>query len=112
MGPVRHKFVKAYWPWTTLLNTIGCVGIVMPYRSIYYLDNWNRSTEFRRHELVHIAQIERLGAWRFSVLYLYYLARYGYRNNPLEVEAYRGTTGHLSQGANQCTSQIQTASNQ
>jgi hypothetical protein len=110
MGPVRHKFVKAYWPWTTLLNTIGCVGIVMPWKSIYYLDNWNKSPEFRRHELVHIAQIERLGAWRFSVLYLYYLARYGYRNNPLEIEAYgSNNTGHMEQ--HECTGSTPIASN-
>ena len=60
----------------------------MPWRSIYVLaDHWH-DAELRRHEMVHIAQIERLGPVRFSALYLFYLARYGYRGNPLEKEAY------------------------
>lgn len=84
----KARFVKAYWPWTWLLNGLGLAGIVMPWRSIYYLEPWQKSPEFIRHELVHIEQIDRLGPIRFSVLYLYYLARYGYRNSPLEREAY------------------------
>lgn len=40
------------------------------------------------HELVHIDQIHRLGVIRFYALYLWYSIRYGYKANPLEVEAY------------------------
>lgn len=107
---MKHRFVKAYGPWTILLKSIGCVGIVMPWRSIYYLEPWHRSPEFRRHELVHIAQIERLGAWRFAALYLYYLARYGYANNPLEIEANGLTRGHMEHHS--CISPTPTVSNQ
>lgn len=82
------RFVKAYWPWTWLLKGLGLAGIVMPWRSIYYLEPWQKSPEFVRHELVHIEQINRDGPVMFSVRYLYWLARYGYANNPYEKEAY------------------------
>ena len=60
----------------------------MPWRVVYYRDNWNKCPVFIRHEMVHIEQIEREGPWLFSIKYLYWLARHGYRNNPYEREAY------------------------
>jgi len=39
-----------------------------------------------KHELVHVAQYIRLG-WKFPLLYIYYHFKYGYWNNPFEVEA-------------------------
>lgn len=41
----------------------------------------------KRHEDAHSAQFKRLGWWRFWPLYTYYHLRYGYKANPLEVEA-------------------------
>lgn len=41
------------------------------------------------HEAVHVRQFERLGLLLYP-LYLWYSARYGYRDNPLEVAARRG----------------------
>ncbi len=41
-----------------------------------------------RHELEHIYQVRRDGWWVFYVKYLYYLARYGYLDNPYELEAH------------------------
>ncbi len=41
------------------------------------------------HESVHVRQFERLGLLLYP-LYLWYSARYGYRDNPLEVAARRG----------------------
>jgi len=40
-----------------------------------------------RHELQHVYQVRREGWWKFYLTYLWYLLRYGYRNNPYEVEA-------------------------
>ena len=84
----RARFVQATGLVAVGLKRAGLVGIVMPWRAIYYLDNWNKCPTFIRHEMVHIEQIERYGAIRFTIVYLYYLARYGYRENPLEKEAY------------------------
>ena len=41
-----------------------------------------------RHEHVHVAQYKRLGWVGFLARYGYEVARYGYRNAPLEREAY------------------------
>ena len=40
------------------------------------------------HELTHVKQIERDGIIKFSVMYTYYTIKYGYRDNPYEIEAY------------------------
>ena len=40
-----------------------------------------------RHELEHIYQVQRDGWFKFHAKYLYWLARYGYKNNPYEIEA-------------------------
>lgn len=40
-----------------------------------------------RHELKHIEQYKRLGPFRFFWKYLWYSIRYGYHNNPMEIEA-------------------------
>lgn len=54
---------------------------------IYIKPNHTPSAALIRHEMKHIEQIERDGRWLFSIKYLYWLLRYGYRNNPYEIEA-------------------------
>lgn len=39
------------------------------------------------HELVHVMQVQRDGWLHFYLKYLYYHAKYGYKNNPYEIEA-------------------------
>jgi len=88
---MKAKFVPAYGPWRWFLKGAGFRAITMPWKSIYVLAEYWHVEQLRRHELVHIEQIERCGAVRFSVLYLWYLLRYGYWNNPYEREAYTRT---------------------
>jgi hypothetical protein len=85
---MRAKFVAAYGPWRWFLRTGGFRAITMPWRTIYVLSEHSSDDELRRHELVHIEQIERDGPVVFSCLYVCYLIRYGYWNNPYEREAY------------------------
>lgn len=93
---MKAKFVPAYGPWRWFLEGAGYSAITMPWRTIYVLREHWEVAELRRHELVHIEQIERDGAIKFTVLYLWYLARYGYRKNPYEIEAYaRQDEDHL-----------------
>ncbi|MFT3846605.1 MAG: DUF4157 domain-containing protein [Lacibacter sp.] len=40
-----------------------------------------------KHELAHIEQYKRYGLLKFLLLYLWYSIKYGYYNNPFEVEA-------------------------
>lgn len=85
---MKAKFVPAYGPWRWFLESAGYRAITMPWRTIYVLRaHWGVAV-LRRHELVHIEQIERDGAVKFSVLYVWYLVRYGYLQNPYEIEAY------------------------
>ena len=88
MSP-RYVEAGRFWHW--FLTRYSLVGIVMPipFRpTCYYLPPWNKCPEFVRHENVHFRQIACMGAIRFTITYLTYLALYGYRDNPLEQEAY------------------------
>jgi hypothetical protein len=40
-----------------------------------------------KHELAHIEQYKKHGLLKFLLLYLWYSIKYGYYNNPFEVEA-------------------------
>lgn len=40
-----------------------------------------------KHELKHIEQVKREGRLKFICKYLWFNIRYGYKNNPYEVEA-------------------------
>lgn len=40
------------------------------------------------HELTHVDQIKRFGLLRYWVRYLRLLVRHGYRNHPMEIEAW------------------------
>jgi hypothetical protein len=40
-----------------------------------------------QHELAHVEQYKQHGVVKFLLLYLWYSAKYGYYNNPFEVEA-------------------------
>lgn len=82
------EFKIARGPWLWLLKMTGLYGITMPWKTIYVLPEYIDWPELRQHELVHIKQIERHGPVKFTLLYIWYHIRYGYRKNPLEVEAY------------------------
>ncbi len=46
-----------------------------------------KSPSLVRHELKHVEQYKKMGFLTFLVVYLYYSLKYGYYNNPLEIEA-------------------------
>lgn len=78
--------------WLKLLDTLGADGLTTPWGRVYIRPSCIHDSGLIAHELVHVAQIKRLGAVRFAVVYLYQLARYGYWNMPLEIEARKGET--------------------
>jgi hypothetical protein len=74
---VRHDwagFTAPLCPWLTVVFYWTIPGVPVSPRT-------------RRHEHVHVMQIERYGWWGFLWRYLWEL-RKGYRNNALEREAY------------------------
>ena len=85
---LSHKVIEAKGFWRWLIIRLDLVALVMPWRRVYILKPWLYDPVILRHEAVHIEQIARDGAIVFSVKYLWWLARYGYRRNPYEIEAY------------------------
>lgn len=81
-------FVVAGLFWRPAPRLLGAVAITMPWRRVYMLPGDFDDITVRRHELVHIGQIERDGAVLFCVKYPWWLLRFGYRNTPYEIEAY------------------------
>lgn len=77
----------------TFLKLSGYKAITSPWSVVYVLPSHENDRGLLAHEQVHLDQITRLGPTRFTVLYLWYNLRYGYWNNPLEVEA-RQISGH------------------
>jgi hypothetical protein len=83
---IKHKLATGVIKW--YLVTFKYVAITMPWFTIYYLNKEGISNiRLRKHEMAHIEQMKRDGRFMFLVKYFYYLARYGYRQNPYEVEA-------------------------
>ena len=72
-----------------LLYLFGFNGFTFFNGTIWLRPNLEPDVKYRVmvHEARHIFQINRDGYLKFTVKYLYYLARYGYRNNPYEIDA-------------------------
>lgn len=88
---MAKPFRRAGWFWRRFLDRYGLAGIAMPWpwgACAYLIAPWFEHRGLRRHELVHLRQIKRDGWLWFSLRYLFWLARYGYRKNPYEIEAY------------------------
>ena len=83
---VEHKLATGLIK--TYMKSRGFIGWTSFWNCIYYIDRhhmYNKSLQ--RHELKHIEQINREGYIKFSFKYLWYSFKYGYKNNPYEIEA-------------------------
>lgn len=69
------------------LRRFGFVGVTLYPIGIYVLPEMLEDRRLHKHEMAHWRQAQRMGAVRFYVTYLWYSIRFGYRNNPLEIEA-------------------------
>ena len=70
---------------TKLLNKTNILGITL-WPFIIVRPSVTEKTI--RHEKIHIEQQKELLVIPFYILYLWWSLKYGYRNNPLEEEAY------------------------
>lgn len=60
------------------------------YPFMFFRDSKEQITDrLFRHELQHVYQIRKKGVLCFYISYLWYNIRYGYKNNPYELEAER-----------------------
>lgn len=88
---------KAYFPYSlilwvfkkTMCSKDSIVAMIDPiFLNILTIgDNNLIPIKLYKHEQVHIEQVKREGRFKFICKYLYYNIKYGYKNNPYEVEA-------------------------
>jgi len=77
----------AVHPIRWFLRTFGYGGITLPPFGIFILVERLGEDRLVRHEQAHWAQAQRMGVMRWYLTYIWYTIRYGYRNNPMEIEA-------------------------
>lgn len=87
------------WPYKIIIkifgnddnkNTAEYAMIVHPWKKIiikYIEKDAVINPKILKHEQQHLNQIEKEGSWKFVFKYLFYLLKYGYTNNPYEIEA-------------------------
>jgi hypothetical protein len=73
--------------WTFVLDRLGFAAITLPFRTIYIHPGHVGSESLLRHELAHLAQIDRDGAITFWPKILFDYVWYGHTNSPYEIEA-------------------------
>ena len=75
-GPILwYMKVCGFQGWTS------CWGV------IYMAPGYELHEALLRHERKHLEQMQRDGKLVYSIKYSYWLLRYGYWNNPYEIEA-------------------------
>ena len=74
-------------PLRWFLQIVGSAAITMPWGVVYCLPGREWDEQLFAHERVHLFQISRDGAVKWTLKVFYYLLRYGYANSPYEQEA-------------------------
>ena len=69
------------------MDRFGFKGWTSFWNTIYLHPDHLGDEPLIRHEMAHIDQINREGRLKFAIKYLYFTIRYGYWDNPYEVEA-------------------------
>lgn len=83
---VKHKVATGLILWCMM--KLGLHGWTSLWDTIYYAKaDYMVRPDLIAHERCHINQMNRDGKFTFMVKYCYYLLRYGYKDNPYEVEA-------------------------
>ena len=81
------KVKTAPKPLAWLMKQFGFRGWTSFWNTIYVIPGYEHATWLINHEKKHLEQIERDGILKFSVKYTYWLLKYGYKDNPYEIEA-------------------------
>lgn len=77
----------APFPVLLFLKLANALAVTTPWRTVYCRPGQENNYPLAAHEAVHVSQIERDGAIKWTVKIFWYLMRYGYINSPYEVEA-------------------------
>lgn len=82
---MQPKLARGLIAW--ILRRTGFHGVTLAPWGIYILPQHIDNQRLVRHEQQHWRQYQRMGAVKFYATYLWQVARYGYRNAPMELEA-------------------------
>lgn len=77
----------AAWLLGLYLRLTGYKAITMPWQVIHTIVEPVEYPALMHHEAIHVDQIRRMGAWKWTLTYLWYLVTKGYDNHPYEIEA-------------------------
>lgn len=69
------------------MKACGFHGWTSFWNVVYMAPGFEEHAALLRHERKHLEQMQRDGKLMYMVKYTYYLLRYGYRQNPYEVDA-------------------------
>lgn len=69
------------------MKFMGFRGWASFWNTIYLMPGSEDDLALIRHELKHLEQIDNEGILKFSVKYLWFTWKYGYWDNPYEIEA-------------------------
>lgn len=81
------RFKVAWGPWRWLLCGLGFGGIAVTPRRVYLLAHSFDDETLRRHELVHVEQMQRDGVLSYWARYFFEWMRHGYYGISYEIEA-------------------------
>lgn len=85
---IEVTLVEANKWWVRFFHLIRRKAMILPGRRIVMLAYMMYEKDLINHECMHIEQVERLGSYsRFAAWYSWYFLRYGYYDNPFEIEA-------------------------
>lgn len=69
------------------LKLSGAWAVTTSWKVVYCLPEKQNNLALWEHEQVHLRQIERDGAFMWTIKVFWYLLIYGYDNSPYELEA-------------------------
>lgn len=84
---MTDRIVTAGPVWSLILKWMDFGAVTTPWRTVYVLPECMGDAALIRHEQAHLRQMERDGWLRFWGRYYWWLFKYGYWDNPYEVEA-------------------------
>lgn len=96
-GPVQIREANAIVKFAGLFTGDGGAVAVTIGNTVYVLPEFRNDNEVICHELVHIAQKNRVGRFKFHLYYLWETILSGYKNNKYEVEARESSASNCRQ---------------
>lgn len=76
------------------LGIVKFAAITLPPFGIYVLFERINDERLIKHEMKHWEQYQKMGFFKFYLFYAWYSLRYGYTNNPMEIEARKAECWH------------------